>query len=89
MNIDNYIQNVNSKNSLSQNYINFLKEKNKTQKLLKKYFYIIIKDIDINLLKEKYSKIKECLNRCGNEVEELNKIEVQKILESFYKEVII
>ena len=54
LNLNNYIENIDQKNNLSQRYINFLKEKNTTQKLLKKDFYIIIKEDDINALNEKY-----------------------------------
>ena len=38
---------------------------------------------------EKFSKIKECLNRCGNNVEELEKNETEKVLQSFYKEMVL
>ena len=89
LNLNNYIKNINLENFLSQKYIYFLKEKNKTQKLLKKDFYIVIKDEQVNLLNEKYLKIKECLNRCGNKVEEIEKEEMEKIIKSFYKEVIV
>ena len=40
--------------------------------------------IFIDKLNEKYLKIKECLSRCGNKVEEIDKKEeVEKILYSF------
>lgn len=89
LNLNNYFKNIILKNDLSQNYIQFLEEKNQTQKLLKKDFYIIVEDENINFLNEKYFKIKECLNRCGNKIFELSKIETQKILKSFYEEVVI
>lgn len=76
------------------NYINFIQEKSKFQKSNFKKFFIIIKNpinnkIEENIifenLNEKYLKIRECLNRCGNVVEECNsKEEIIEILHSFY-----
>ena len=64
------------------------REKNSSSKK----FYIIIKNIqkekeEINILElnEKYFKIKECLARCGNVVQEiLNEEELKDILFSFF-----
>ena len=44
----------------------------------------VTEKIFIDKLNEKYLKIKECLSRCGNKVEEIDKKEeVEKILYSF------
>lgn len=91
-------ENENIKN-ISNNYINFIQEINKKRKSLSKNFYIVIKEIienknekiDIETekfycekLNENYFKIKECLSRCGNKVNDLSKKEeVEKILYSF------
>ena len=78
---------------LSENYINFIQRNNQDKKSSSKNFYIIIKnsnqkenleEIIINDLNEKYFKIKECLSRCGNIVQEYDeKEEIIKILKSF------
>ena len=75
------------------NYIKYIEDKNKKSKASSKNYYIIIKEdaqknvtekIFIDKLNEKYLKIKECLSRCGNKVEEIDKKEeVEKILYSF------
>lgn len=77
----------------SENYIKYIEDKNKKSKASSKNYYIIIKEdaqknvtekIFIDKLNEKYLKIKECLSRCGNKVEEIDKKEeVEKILYSF------
>ena len=82
--------------SISQNYIDYIKELNKRKKSSTKNFYIIIKSnkynneinnyesIANNELLENYLKIKDCLSRCGNSVIELNnKKEIIEILFSF------
>ena len=82
---------------LSKNYINFIQKINNEKKSSSKNFYIIIKNSnknkkeDINEeiifqdLNEKYFKIKECLSRCGNVVQEYDsKEETRQILLSFF-----
>ena len=85
---------------LSKKYINYIQELNDDKRVSSKNFYILIKNsqenkkekynlekekIIINNLKEKYFKIKECLNRCGNNVQEVeNKKETVEILYKFY-----
>ena len=84
--------NKNEKNNnikkLSENYINFIKEKNNENKSATKDFFIIIQyiienknkevekqieeSIMINYLNEEFFKIKESLSRCGNTVYEIN-----------------
>ena len=79
--------------NLSQKYINFINKKNKEKNSSSKNFYILIKSQN-NLensesviaqdLKDKYLKIKDCLSRCGNIVEEIkNKKEIEEIFFSF------
>ena len=83
---------------VAQNYISYIQNLNSNRKSSSKNFYIIISDnIDKKLnileseeiikndLKEKYFKIKECLYRCENCVEEVeNKNETLEILYKFY-----
>ena len=83
---------------ISQNYIQYINEINIKRKSASKNFYIIIyyvndlkqqyigtEEIIKNDLKEKYFKIKECLSRCGNYVEEINdELEIQKLFLSFF-----
>ena len=103
-NLNNHINNIQKyseieKNKIikkySQNYINFIIDKNNKNKAASKNIYIIIKNnnlinkenIDeciIQDLNEKYFKIKECLIRCGNIVSECSKEEVKNILYSFF-----
>ena len=71
----------------------FIKEINNTRKSSNKEFYIITEEnnesnreyeVIVQELNEKYFKIKECLSRCGNLVENINnKNEMEKILFSF------
>lgn len=80
----------------SKKYIDFIKKINNNKKSSSKKFYIIIqyenKNNEINNienyanqeLNDKYFKIKDCLSRCGNVVEDYPKKEkVQEILSSF------
>ena len=75
----------------SEEYIKFIKEKNDRNKSASKNIYLIIMNNSENLeeniiqdLNEKYFKIKECLSRCGNSVQEISeKEETIKILFSF------
>ena len=72
--------------------IYYIKSINLSKKSSTKEFYIIInnkknnieEEIIKNELNEKYFKIKECLSRCGNSVQEVSeKVETIKILFSF------
>ena len=83
---------------ISKNYIEYINKINLERKSSSKDFYIIIssdsnnrnkyiesEEIIKNQLKENYFKIKECLSRLGNYVEELsNKKEVEKLFFSFF-----
>ena len=83
---------------ISKNYIEYINKINLERKSSSKDFYIIIysesnnknkyvqsEEIIKNELKENYFKIKECLSRLGNYVEELsNKKEVEKLFFSFF-----
>lgn len=83
---------------ISDCYINYIKNINKEKKSSSKNLYIIIKnkkeisemmnnnkeEIIQDELEENYFKIKECLARCGNKVEECTKEEIHKILFSFF-----
>lgn len=82
-------------NNIGKDYIKFINEKNIEKTSASKDFYIIIsnsayseknmKDLIIEELNDKYFKIKECLQRCGNETKNINnKKEVEKILYEFY-----
>ena len=76
---------------ISQEYINFLKKINSEKQTSTKNYYIIIsqdyeeenQDNIYYSLNEKYLKIKECLNKCGNQVKECKKDEVLKIFHFF------
>ena len=89
-NENNYLKNI------SDNYIDYINNLNIINKASSKDFYLIINyenknkeklelnDIIENNLKEKYFKIKECLSRCGNEIQEiLNSKEIINIYYSF------
>lgn len=85
---------------LSNKYINYIQELNNDKKVSSKNFYILIKNsrenkktkydlenekIIVNNLNDKYYKIKECLSRCENVVQEVeNKNETIEILYKFY-----
>ena len=83
---------------LTENYIQYIEEINSKNKSSSKKFFILIKEkipkkeksenykkIAINNLNSKYFKIKECLNRCGNTVYEINdKNEILNIYNSFF-----
>ena len=81
-------------NNLYEKYSKFIQQKIQNQNSTKKVFYILINNsIKNNIdekniekqLNEKYYKIKECLNRCGNQIEEItDQKEIEKILYSFY-----
>ena len=98
--LSNHIENIQDisqkeKNKIikkySEEYIKFIKEKNNKNKSASKNIYLIIKNNSENLeeniiqeLNEKYFKIKDCLIRCGNIVQECNKEEIKNILFSFF-----
>ena len=82
--------------NIAEEYIKNIKSINLSKKSSTKEFYIIInneknnqknnieEEIIKNELNEKYFKIKECLSRCGNSVQEVSeKVETIKILLSF------
>ena len=80
---------------ISEEYITFIKERNLQKNSSSKNFYIIInynlnnnqnnsEELIINNLNEKYLKVKESLNRCGNIVKECSDYnEVSNIFFSF------
>ena len=80
---------------ISKKYIDFIQNLNLQKKSSSKNFFIIIKYFNKNTnqdnlykiaeeeLNEKYLKIRECLSRCGNTVEELSKKETLEIIYSF------
>lgn len=82
---------------LSNQYIQFIQDKNLENKSSSKKFFILIKEfqenknqeeiekININNLNTQYFKIKECLYRCGNGTYEISsKKELEDILYSFF-----
>lgn len=79
-------------NNLADEYFNFINKLNSTKNSSSKNFYIIISDNSNNSenlrfqeLNEKYSKVKECLFRCGNIVQDLNsKSDVEKLFNVFF-----
>lgn len=96
--IHNQLKSENNKISeISQKYIKYINELNNKNKSSSKKFYLIIKYENKNLneinnienyayqeLNDKYFKIRDCLSRCGNILEDINsKKEVEEILESF------
>ena len=79
--------------NISENYIQYISNLNNNKKSSSKKFYIIIKNQPINKkeknieiikqeLNEKYIKIKECLSRCGNKVNNID--EKEEILKIFF-----
>ena len=97
-NINNQLKSENNKISeISKKYIKYINKLNNKNKSSSKNFYLIIKYENKNLneinnienyayqeLNDKYFKIKDCLSRCGNILEDLNSMEkVEEILESF------
>ena len=82
---------------ISENYIKFIKKLNNEKKSSSKNYYIIIKyedknnekiDIEslaIENLNNNFLKLKECLSRCGNIVQDIFiKEEIINILFSFF-----
>ncbi len=83
--------------AISKKYIEYIKQLNYSKKSSSKNFYIIIKYINqnnqieniesyaIQELNDKYFKIKDCLSRCGNIVEDISEKEkIKNILFSFF-----
>ena len=79
--------------NLSNQYIKFIKQKNKEKLSTSKNFYILIssskspenQEDAITELKEKYFKIKDSLARCGNIIYEIKeKEELETIIYSFF-----
>lgn len=90
--------------NLSKNYINYIQNLNKEKKSSSKKFFLVLREFPENKkninenneallcekLKDNYFKVKECLYRCGNIVNETeNSDEVIKILNSFFNTKII
>lgn len=77
---------------LAEDYINFIQNFNSIKNSSSKNFYIIISENSENLentifdnLNERYFKIKECLFRCGNKVQDINsKNEVKELFNNFF-----
>ncbi len=80
---------------IGKNYILFINKINSLKNSGNKDFYVIIshdnssennvEDLIYNELNDNYFKIKECLQRCGNIVKNINsKKEAEKILLSFF-----
>ena len=76
---------------IAKSYFDFIQKYNSIKNSSTKNFYIIIsnenEDSEENIfqtLNEKYFKIKECLFRCGNQVQDFNsKKDVKEILNIF------
>ncbi len=96
-NIQNIKENLKKENKkyleeIANDYFNFIQKFNSIKNSSSKNFYIIIsnnnddsEDIVFQELNEKYFKIKECLFRCGNMVEDLNsKNKIEEILNVFF-----
>ena len=98
-NIQNIKENLKKENKkyleeIANDYFNFIQKFNSIKNSSSKNFYIIIsnnnddsEDIVFQELNEKYFKIKECLFRCGNMVEDLNsKNKIEEILNVFFND---
>lgn len=90
------VQEKNLIQNISKKYIQYIKQLNHEKKSSSKNFYIILKCRNenketlnhesylIEKLNDQYFKIKECLSRCGNIVEDINnKNQIIDILFSF------
>ena len=95
-NMENIKKNLKKENNkyleeITKSYFEYIQKYNSIKNSSTKKFYIIIsnenEDNEENIfqnLNEKYFKIKECLFRCGNQVQDLNsKKEVKEILNIF------
>ena len=98
-NIQNIKENLKKENKkyleeIANDYFNFIQKFNSIKNSSSKNFYIIIsnnnddsEDIVFQELNKKYFKIKECLFRCGNMVEDLNsKNKIEEILNVFFND---
>ena len=105
-NLDSYISQINNQMNEEKNekilqisnfYVEYIKNKNKTQNSSSKNFYILISsqfennenEFNIKQMREdlnnKYLKIKDALSRCGNLVFEIDtRKEAEEILYSFF-----
>ena len=96
-NIENIQKNLKEENKsylneIANEYFEFIQKYNSIKNSSTKNFFIIIsnesEDLEENvfqILNEKYFKIKECLFRCGNMIQELNsKEEVKQLLNIFF-----
>ena len=94
-NIKNNLEKENKKylNEIAENYFEFIEKFNSIKNSSSKNFYIIISEEEKNQnenniyqnLNEKYFKIKECLFRCGNIVQEINsKKEIKELFNVFF-----
>lgn len=86
---------------ISNEYIDYLNNKNSENNSSSKNFYIVLKSeikienkeqynlsetVAINNLNEKYFKVKEALSRCGNTIFEINnKDDVEDVLKTFFR----
>lgn len=80
--------------NIAENYIQYIKNLNQTEKSSNKNFYMIIKNssteekvenVLIEELNDQYFKIKDCLSKCGNIVQVINKKEeIKKLMFSFF-----
>ena len=79
-------------NEIAENYFEFIQKFNSIKNSSSKNFYIIISEEEKNQnennifqnLNEKYFKIKECLFRCGNIVQDINsKKEIKELFNLF------
>lgn len=86
---------------ISNEYIDYLNNKNSENNSSSKNFYIVLKSeikienkeqynlsetVAINNLNEKYFKVKEALSRCGNIIFEINnKDDVEDVLKTFFR----
>lgn len=80
-------------NDIREKYIKYIKNINLNTESSSKNFFLIIKkeksevmdeEIIIEELNVKFNKIRECLKRCGNEVEEVSKRNSKEIIYSFF-----
>ena len=96
-NIENIQKNLKIENKkfldeIAKDYFEFIQKYNSIKNSSTKNFFIVIsnsnEDLEENIfqtLNEKYFKIKECLFRCGNMVQDLNsKNEVKELLNIFF-----
>lgn len=93
--IKNNLEKENKKylNEIAENYFEFIEKFNSIKNSSSKNFYIIISEDEKNQnenniyqnLNEKYFKIKECLFRCGNIVQEINsEKEIKELFNVFF-----